>query len=292
MIALAMLLAATVQGTAFLDDAPLPGCTVTLSDGARAIRTVSNAEGVYRIADVPAGDYTLTLTLDGLQPIERYVRIGDGANTLPAEHLEAIEFTEITVSCGAPCYDFAETVWDLPSCADYELDSALIEALARGDGSAAGLLRRRFENAFTYEQRHRIAAALLRRVPDDSRYWKELFTWAGDALKPAADDDTEHHRTAVNALALIVRDVRSRALLHRALDSEHSEVVCLAIIGLGDQQQHNALPAIERALTRLDDRTIVPALARFRSAAADAIAWKWLDPEEHRELYESFRTTP
>lgn len=287
-VLLAMMLAATVQGTTLIDDQRLPGCTATLVAEGLEITAVSDGEGVYRMTDVPPGDYTLTLSLGGLQSIERQVSIGDGANTLPDERLQ---FEEITLSCtmvSSPCSDFAETIWDRPSCADYELDTALIDALARGDGSAADALRRRFESAFTHEQRHRIAAALLRRVADDSRYWKELFTWASDALKPASEED-EHHHAAAKALALIASDARSRALLHRALDSEDAYIVYLAITGLADQQQHGALPAIERALTRLDDRTIVPALARFRTAAADAIAWKWLDPEDDRELYESFR---
>lgn len=301
------LTAATVQGTTRVADGILPGCEVSLRSSAGIARkTVSNEHGVYRFEQIPPDQYTLQFELGGFKDVERRVTVVDGTNDLGTETLQLAEITEeIVMACSLPCWDDPETMWERPSCRDYDLDTALIAALEGGDASALSALRQRHETAFTFEQKHRIAAALMSR---DARYYRELAGHAQNALRfhppemrEALDawsaerkyDPEAYLLVATNAIDRISADPRSRGLLLEALKSNDSYILYLAIFGLARQQHEAALPAIEKALTRLgDDAGHAPyALARFRSEAADRIAWQFLD-EDSRQSYESFRELP
>lgn len=297
------LTAATVQGTATIDSGALPGCTVTLTSATSdAQRVVTEERGGYRFDGVAPGEYTLRFQLDGLEDAERRIIVADGINDLSPQELELPPMPEIVMSCNGPCGDDPETVWDRPSCRDYELDSALIAALEHNDTSARAALRQRHESAFTFAQKHRIAAALM---ASEKRYFDELAGHARNALRFHPDDarealeawcakrnfgPDEYLQIATNTIDLIGADPRSRPLLAEALKSEDDYFVYLGILGFACQQHEAALPLIEEALTRLgeDAGFASYALGLFRSEAADRIAWRFVGAEE-RDSYESFR---
>lgn len=75
-----------------------------------------------------------------------------------------------------PCKEqLPENLYDKPSCTDYELSSELIASARAGDRSALELLEHRYWITEQYQERHRIARVLLRRVADDSAIWSEIF---------------------------------------------------------------------------------------------------------------------
>ena len=86
------------------------------------------------------------------------------------------------LACPPPCAESPATRWDLPSCSEYEFNSALIESGEHGDGSAMELLRQRYAETFTYAERHRIASAIFGRIRDDSAIWNELLPDAENAV--------------------------------------------------------------------------------------------------------------
>jgi Carboxypeptidase regulatory-like domain len=48
----------------------VPGAEVVLNSGTREIaRTLTNADGVFRFLDLPGGEYSLTVTHEGYQPL-------------------------------------------------------------------------------------------------------------------------------------------------------------------------------------------------------------------------------
>lgn len=311
MLLFALLLSATlnagepvrIEGTVTFDDAPLPGATVRITSSSLTRTTITSADGRYAFDALPPGTYHLTYELAGLESAEKRVTVETGTEDVSA----ALTFNraeEIILSCGAPCIDAPESEWDRPACTDYDLDTALIEALERGDRSARDLLRQRFETTFTYNERHRIATALLRRVDDDSRYWKELVRHASIAVKfPQVDhewtpefvawcaerslDPEDYWYMAVGALSDASGDPRSRPLLLSALETDDEYLISTAAWGLAGQRDESFLPAIDAALKRKseDDSSLVLALVLFTSAAADEIAMKYLDDEDERADY-------
>ena len=51
------------------------------------------------------------------------------------------------------CGDLPVSQWDDPSCSDYNLDTELIAAAQRGDGTAIALLRHRYATQPSYAER-------------------------------------------------------------------------------------------------------------------------------------------
>lgn len=298
-----VLLAATVHGTVKTDGVALPGCTVTLESSSPKREAVTDAEGTYRIEGVAPGEYRLKFALSGLGQVERTIRIGHG-DSLEDATLEVPQVGEVTTNC-RPCSDDPpETVWDYPACDDEDLDVTLVANIERGDPSAIALAQRRHAAATTYAQKHSLAAALLGRVPDDTRYWNELYEHARNLVEqdqklaewcekqglPAQ----EYRWMAEVALAAVGEDPRSRTLLLKALQSDDFELVRSAVYGFMDQRDDTALPAVAKALARFPDNasSIAQYLAWWRSEAADEIAFRYLDEEQRAEYREVKREVP
>ncbi|HEY0158746.1 MAG TPA: hypothetical protein VGF28_15795 [Thermoanaerobaculia bacterium] len=202
--------------------------------------------------------------------------------------------------------------WELPACSDEAIVNALIEAVERRDRSAIALLQRRYTQAETYAEKHRIAAVLLRQVPDDSPYWNELLEHARNAVR-FANDGTEHSaefvqwcqdrlyepshyaRMAYIAYARMAEDPRARSLHVEALERGVRSLTQVAIAGLAAVRDLSALPLIERALQRHQEADPTVAwlpfgLAYFGHERADELAFRYL-PEESREDYLEARDT-
>ena len=94
-------------------NAVLPGVTVTVSGPAMmGTRTVTtNDQGVYRLAAVPPGDYTVVFTLDGFAPLTRKeirVDLGFTATLNVQMSVGAVE-ENVTVTGASPVVDTAST---------------------------------------------------------------------------------------------------------------------------------------------------------------------------------------
>jgi hypothetical protein len=298
--------AVLVSGLVTADYTPLPGCTVSLESRSYSAVKTSGADGKYAFAGVPAGTYDLKFHLDGLQDVTRLVTIGETDRVIAAEDLQLDVTESITLACGGPCNDSAPaTRWDLPTCTDYELDTALIESLRNGDRSARDLLLQRYERADTWTEQHRVGGALLGRIPNDAAIWNELFEHATNAVRLSHDETTDpspelvrwceerqfdvdnYMSMAIDAFEVASHDERARPLLRQALQANEQYLLFLAITGLGEQHDENALPAIEKTLERLPDEApmLTLALAAFKSERADAIAKKYVgeDDQEYQQ---------
>src|SRR6185436_8369752 len=299
--------AARIEGKVANEDMGLPGCTARIQSATLSRETTTDIEGRYVLSDVPPGSYDLSIELSGVRSIHRRIVVSPGVNTLPAEQM-AFEVTEpIVIACGSPCANEPDSEYDRPSCDEYDLNTSLIEALERGDRSALTLLQQRYLRTSTFDERHRLAGALLRRVPDDSAYWNALAEHAANFVRFAraegeytpefkqwcAERQLEPDKywyMALRALSIARADRRSRPLLHRALESADPDVVMLAIQGLGEQHVDDALPAIERALQRLGEGAgwLAMYLSSFATEEADRLAMKYLS-EDEPAMYEESR---
>lgn len=199
-----------------------------------------------------------------------------------------------------------QTPYELPLCNEYELNETLIELAKVGDRSAVELLQRRYETTIPYSERHRIAAALLGRVPDDRRYWNELEARAKDAIRFAHVDDepppafvewcqargVDHEKyrwTLANAFLAAAPDPRARGLLREALETKDHDLFTSALVAILDLRDESFLPALERNIARFPDRTEMALwLSSFGSEAADSVALKFLGDED-REVYGELR---
>ena len=168
--------------------------------------------------------------------------------------------------------------FELPSCADEALHSALIASLKRGDRSVLPLLRQRWETADTYRERHRLAWVLIEHLRDDEAIWKDLQAQASLVL---TSEDPDIRALSYDALSYASRDPRSHDLLFRALASDDVELHRLAIAGFALQKHVAALPAIDALLARSGENAedLASLLESFESAAANEIARKYLASE-------------
>ena len=304
-------LVASVEGIVQNGGTPLPGCTVTLTaPSGTTHRVVSGVDGRYRLGGLNPGLYAMQIELAGLETIERDITVvADSENVQPVEEMKIdSDVTEITLACGGPpCTGHPpESIWDDPACADYELDEALLSAIERGDRSALDLARRRHDSATTYAQKHRLAAGLLRRVPNDSVYWNELFQhaenhvrfagareqleqWCAERDYPADD----YWNMSWYALDKAAADPRARPLLLRALKvRDDVDVIATAIAGLSNHRDERDLAAIKEALDANPDDAghLATLLELFKSEAADQLAFRYMDAEQ-REWFAQYRAS-
>lgn len=132
------------------------------------------------------------------------------------------------------------TRYDLPLCADYELNSVLIKYAEAGDASAIVLLRERYKLADTHAERHRIARALL----SDRSIWNDILAEAELAVRfaevdgkvPTAYDEwcaqrgldpTQHRGVLYDALAVAASDERVIPLLKKARGTKDANVAVI-----------------------------------------------------------------
>jgi hypothetical protein len=293
-----------VEGVVTTDHFPLPGAVVTLQMNPPRTR-VTNVDGRYAIEGVPAGVYELTITLEGFDTAKGTITVAGGKTAV--ENAELIA-SPAPLSCDVSlCSDEPPaTRYDQPQCADHELDALLIERIRSGDPSAIALARTRFENAFTFQQKHTLAGALLG-TGRDSDFWKELVTHAEIALRLPPDTELateyeqwaaaqglhpqQHQRIALAALSHLSGDARSRTLLHRALNSGNVDVAEVAIQGFARQHDLSALPAIERVMKAFGGHSAIMlawSLVDYDHEEADKLAFSYLD-EAQRESYRQLR---
>ena len=291
----------SLHGTVTDGNGALPGVSVTVTSASYSATSASGAKGDYAFENVPPGVYDVAFELSGFVPERRRLSIEAGDRVLkpvamkldPKTEVREISFSE------PPCVDAPKSRWDMAACKDYEFDLVLVASAQRGDRSALELLRRRYDEEPVYCERFRIGGALLGRVGDDRAIWNELAAHAANCIDFAGhrekfeaycssrDCDADGYETAAwTALEAISRDRRARPLLLRAMASEDEMSVWMGVCGLGQQRDESALPEIEKALQRVPAAAIE--LAQFHSAAADALAGKYL-PEEQREEYAARR---
>lgn len=208
---------------------------------------------------------------------------------------------------GEPCMEEPATEWNDPSCDDYHLDTALIEAAGRRDQSAIDLLQRRHEQTVNFRERFRIGAALLHRVPDDEAIWRELAKYAAEAVRFAPDGDKhnadldafcdEHgydadayYSMTLDAFAAVLADPRSRPIMVKALAVDDLFLMQGSIFGFAMQHDESALALIEERFSKFREvpTVLYVDLAYFRSEAADRLAAKYLSDDD-REEYERIR---
>jgi hypothetical protein len=208
-----------------------------------------------------------------------------------------------TTGCIIFCSDKSPvTPFEQPLCAEYEESSELIQLATLGDRAAIAQLQERYRTTFTYAERHRIAAALLRRASNDREYWNELATRMEEAIR-FADDDHEQEFLAfciargvepgdyrlmtLTAMEEAAMDRRARPFLLRAMESKDDFLArhtLSLVMGLADE---SLLPRIEKALERFPSGAF--SLLWFRSDAADRIAKKFLSADDWEEYEEQRR---
>jgi hypothetical protein len=298
MLLIALLaVAGSIRGTVACNG-PLPGVVVSLTSSSFSGQRVTNARGEYELGAVPVGVYDVEYELAGFGTEKRRVTVTEGETTIPRVDMKELE-NVIVVGCdmGATCTDEPPTSpWQLPSCADFDLDTALMESAKQSDRSAVQLLERRRQTAFTRAESIRIGAFLLGRIRDDSAIWNELRMHAENAVDFAGKrekleaycaehgyDPQGYELVSWLALAEIMSDRRSRPLLLRALASDDILMADGGVIGLAAQHDETALPEIEAALHRFPG--LVMSLAYFQSAAADRLAEKYLKTDTERDEY-------
>ena len=72
-------LAAEHRGQVMFSGLPVPGATVSASQGERTIVTSSDAQGAYRFGDLPDGAWTIRVEMVGFATLAREVTVGAGA---------------------------------------------------------------------------------------------------------------------------------------------------------------------------------------------------------------------
>ncbi|HEX6086839.1 MAG TPA: carboxypeptidase-like regulatory domain-containing protein [Thermoanaerobaculia bacterium] len=297
------LLAALVTVSSLVIDStggPLPGVTVTLSNGTLTRTAVTDAGGRYTFEGVREGTYDFRHELAGFEPAVQRAHTG----AVAPQVLEMREGAEaITIACGPRCGEEAPAApYDMPRCADRDLNETLLEAAAAGDRSARALLRTRYAHAVSFDERHQIGAALL----DDGDVWNELFARASIFLRfPRVGHryspeflqwcDANGHAPEIwsashDALMAIAKDRRARDLLRRALQSHDEEAVWTGLLGMVELRDRSSLALIEDTLRRFPDQASMMALAlvSFGSRDADAIAMKFIS-DDLRAEYERAR---
>jgi hypothetical protein len=163
-----------------------------------------------------------------------------------AQSIEAVDPVD------EPCKEeVPNDLYDKPSCVDYAVNSALIASARTGDASALALLENRFWITEQYQERHRIAAVLLRRVADDRAIWSEIYANAQLAVR-FADVERDvferwceehdfywllHPALLYDAFVVASADPRSRPLLVEAITVDHRDIAMTAAVRLTEHSQ-------------------------------------------------------
>ncbi|HUR82697.1 MAG TPA: carboxypeptidase-like regulatory domain-containing protein [Thermoanaerobaculia bacterium] len=283
-IVLALILAATITGSVVLDDAPLPGCTVHL--GAQSV--VTDIDGRYAIFGVPDGKQTVELDLPGLKADPITITVAGRDLDLGARPMKSVA-TDCSMTIKFCREQPPRSIWDHPICSEADGVTALLQAKDYESLRASYLVTE------SIPERIRVAGALLGHISGDAAMWQELEGYARAAVRhPRTDSElapafitwSEKRGAdpwlawnAVNsALLAIAEDPRSRALLVEALATSDEDLVATAVYGLAAQHDDAALPAIERAIRRFEDRGMFTEMLRAGDDKAQALADKFGPP--------------
>ena len=91
----ATLLASDYFGQVTFNGVPVPGATVSATQADRKASATTNADGIYRLADLADGLWTLTIELFGFATITREIAIPTKDDP-PPDALSARSFDELT----------------------------------------------------------------------------------------------------------------------------------------------------------------------------------------------------
>ena len=92
--------ASTVRGQVTFAGLPVPGATVTAAKGDVTRTTITDEEGVYRLADLADGPWTVRVTMLGFFPLEQeVVAVADAPPTIFV--LTVMPFEEIAAGAAA-----------------------------------------------------------------------------------------------------------------------------------------------------------------------------------------------
>ncbi len=95
------LAAAEHHGTVKFGGLPLPGATVTLSQGDKKLAAISDGQGVYTFPDVPDGTWALQVEMLCFEPIKQDVAIAPGAPS-PEWEMKLLPLDQIKASAPPP----------------------------------------------------------------------------------------------------------------------------------------------------------------------------------------------
>jgi hypothetical protein len=96
-----LLAAAEHRGLVKFGELPLPGATVTATQGEKRLTAVSDGQGIYSFADLADGNWTLKVEMLCFTPVEREVAVAPGAPA-PMWELKMLPFDEIKASAPPP----------------------------------------------------------------------------------------------------------------------------------------------------------------------------------------------
>src|SRR5580698_11212981 len=94
------LTAAEHKGQVQFGGLPVPGATVTATQGDRTLTAITDKDGNYSFADLPDGVWNFQIEMLGFAPIKQEVTIGAGAlaAVAPQWDLKMLSFDEIKAS--------------------------------------------------------------------------------------------------------------------------------------------------------------------------------------------------
>ncbi len=95
------LAAAEHHGTVTFGGLPLPGATVTLSQGDKKMTAVTDAQGVYTFPDVPDGTWNLEVDMLCFQPLKQEVAIAPGGPS-PTWEMKMLPLDQIKAAAPPP----------------------------------------------------------------------------------------------------------------------------------------------------------------------------------------------
>src|SRR5580693_7832613 len=98
---LCALTAAEHKGKVQFGGLPVPGVTVTATQGDRTLTAITDQQGDYSFADLPDGVWNFQVEMLGFAPVKQDVTIAAGAGA-PEWELKMLPLDEIKAAAGPP----------------------------------------------------------------------------------------------------------------------------------------------------------------------------------------------